>query len=590
VKDNDLEHRLKAIMSADAVGYSSLMARDEVATVRTLTACRSEMTDLVSRHKGRVVDFVGDNMLAEFRSTIDAVDCALGIQEALNHTNARLSPDHRMYFRIGIHLGDVMIDEERIYGDGVNVAARLEGLAEPGGICVSDMIFRQVQHKIQVEHVDLGEVSVKNIPDPIRVYRLTTAPADLEVKIEPVARFQKSEQSLPKQPSLAVLPFVNLTADPEQEYFSTGLTMDIITALIKIHGLFLISDTSVFAYKDKPMDLQELGKQLGVQYILDGGVRRAGERVRVTAQLTDSLSGRLIWAERFDRMIDDLFAIQDEITEKIVTALDIKLVSGEWGRILRRTLRNPGALECYYRGWAALFGSSREDLLEAQEMFEETIQLEGESPLGYALAAWAHWMGAYRGLSDNIPFSLERSAELAQEALKRDDVTGLPHLVLAQIHLMEKDHKLALAEAEKAVLSRPSCDGSFVAKAQILNFLGNPDEAIDLVKHAIRLSPIYPPFFPAILASAYYNSGKYEEAVLAAEEALGGDRDNLDALIVLTAAKAVLGDLDGAGLAAKEVMRVESGFSLDSFAASQPYKDRHVIEQIAGMLKKAGLH
>jgi adenylate cyclase len=590
VKDNDLEHRLKAILSADAVGYSSLMAKDEVATVRTLTAFRSEMTDLVSLHKGRVVDFVGDNMLAEFQSIIDAVGSALEIQEALKYANARLSLDHRMYFRIGIHLGDVMIDGERIYGDGVNVAARLEGLAEPGEICVSEMIFRQVHHKLQVEHVDLGEVSVKNIPDPIRAYRLKSTSADLPEKIEPIASHHKTQQSLPEQPSLAVLPFVNLTTDSLQDYFSTGLTMDIITALIKIHGLFLISDTSVFAYKDKPMDLQELGKQLGAQYILDGGVRKAGERVRVTAQLTDSLSGRLIWAERFDRMIDDLFAIQDEITEKIVTALDIKLISGEWGRILRRTLRNPEALECYYRGWAALFGSSREDLLEAQQMFEETIIHEKESPLGYALAAWAHWMAAYRGLSDNVPLSLERSAELAQEALKRDDVTGLPHLVMAQIHLMERDHELALAEAEKAVLSRPSCDGSFAAKAQILNFLGNPDEAIALVKHAIHLSPIYPPFFSAILASAYYNSGKYEEAVLAAEEALQQDRDNLDALLVLTAAKAALGHLDEAGLPAKEIMRVEPGFSLDSFAASQPYKDSHVIEQITGMLKKAGLN
>ncbi|TNF50585.1 adenylate/guanylate cyclase domain-containing protein [bacterium] len=590
MKGNDLERQLKAILSADAVGYSSLMAKDEVATVRTLTAFRNEMSDLVNQHKGRVVDFVGDNMLAEFQSTIDAVDGALEIQEALKHANARLSPEHRMYFRIGIHLGDVMIDGERIYGDGVNVAARLEGLAEPGEVCVSDMIFRQVQHKIRVEHIDLGEVSVKNIPDPIRAYRLKTTSADLEGKIESVVDDKNTEPSLPKQPSLAVLPFVNLSADPEQEYFSTGLTMDIITALIKIHGLFLISDSSVFAYKDKPMDLQELGKQLGVHYILDGGVRKAGDRVRVTAQLTDSSSGRLVWAEHFDRKIDDLFAIQDEITEKIVTALDIKLVSGEWGRILRKTLRNPEALECYYRGWEALFGSSREDLLEAQQMFEETILLESESPLGYALAAWAYWMAAYRGLSDNIPLSLERSSEYAHEALKRDDVTGLPHLVLAQIHLLEKDHDLALAEVEKAVLSRPSCDGSFAAKAQILNFLGKPDEAIDLVKHAIHLSPVYPSFFPAILASAFYNSGKYDEAASAAEEALQLDKDNLEALLVLTAAKVALGSLNEADLSANEVMRVEPGFSLDSYAESQPYKDPGATEKITEMLKKAGLN
>lgn len=592
---DDLEHRLAAILSADAVGYSGLMARDEVATVRTLTAFRNKMTDLVHRHKGRVVDFVGDNMLAEFPSTIDAVYASLGIQETLEQANANLSSDSRMYFRIGIHLGDVMVDGERIYGDGVNVASRLEGLAEPGGICISDMIFRQVHRKLQIKHIDMGEVTVKNIPDPVRVYRLEVASADhpasadIKDKAEGSSGF-RAPQGLPEHPSLAVLPFVNLTEDPGQDYFSTGLTMDIITSLIKITGLFLISDHSVFAYKDKPMDLQKLGKQLGAQYILEGGVRKAGEQIRITAQLTDSVSGRLVWSERFDGIIDDLFAFQDEITEKIVTALDIKLVSGEWGRILRKTLRNPEALECYYRGWEALFGSSREDLLEAQQNFEETILLEKDSPLGYALAAWAHWMAASRGLTDDAPRSLERSAELSREALKRDDVTGLPHLILAQIHLLEQDHEQALVEVEKAVLSRPSCDGSFAVKAQISNFLGKPDEAIDLVKHAIRLSPVYPSFFVAILASAYFNSSRFEEAALAAREVLGRDRDNLDALLVLTAASEALGHPDEAGAAAKEVLKVKPGFSLDDFTASQPYKDRQTIDHWVKLLKKAGLH
>ena len=602
MNNGDLEHRLKAILSADAVGYSRLMAKDEVATVRTLTAYRHEMTDLVRQYKGRVVDFVGDNMLAEFQSTIDAVDAALGIQEALKHANANLSHDSRMYFRIGIHLGDVMVDGERIYGDGVNVAARLESLAEPGGICISDMIFSQVHRKLKVEHIDMGEVTVKNIPDPVRVYRLGSAltdpsasadlpaPADLKDKVEPENIYQKPPQSPSENPSLAVLPFVNLTADPQQDYFSTGLTMDIITALVKITGLLLISDHSVFAYQDKPMDLKELGKQLGAQYILEGGVRKAGERIRITAKLTDSVSSRLIWAERFDRSIDDLFTIEDEITEEIVTALDIKLVSGQWSRILRRAFRNPEALECYYRGWQALFGPSKEDLLEAQRMFEETIVLERESPLGYALAAWAHWMAAFRGLTDDVSQSLERSAELALEALDRDDATGLSHMVLAQIHLLKQDHEQALAEAEKAVLSRPSCDASFVAKAQILNFLGKPDKAIDLVKYAIRLSPIYPPFYPAILASAYFNSARYSEAVSTAKEVLERDRDNLDALLVLTAANMALGQSDDADLGAKEVLRVEPDFNLDSFVSSQPYKDRQTIEQLIEMLKRVGLH
>jgi adenylate cyclase len=586
---DDFKRRLAAILTADVVGYSRLMAEDEVSTVRTLTAYRSEITTLVRAHNGRVVDFVGDNMLAEFMSALDAVDCAVQIQRALKHHNTKLDPERRMDFRIGLHLGDIMVDGERIYGDGVNVAARLEGLAEPGGICISDMVCKQVRKKLDLGYVELGERAIKNIPEPVRVYRIVEPSAAPMLHTDKAAPSAEAPMPLPDKPSLAVLPFVNLSADPEQDYFCDGLTLDIMTALVKISGLFLIGEHSMFTYKSKPVTTNELGRQLGVRHVLEGGVRKVGDRVRITTQLIEASSGRRVWAERFDRQLDDLFGVQDEITEEIVTALDVQLVSGEEARLIRKTLRTPAALECFYRGRNALFGSTKADVEEAQHMFEETIRLEPEVPLGYAMAAWAHWLAAFRGLSDAFSLSLERATELARKALSLKDATGFPHLIMAQIHLLKREHDQALAEADRAVFMRPSCNASYATKATILNYLGRPSEAIDLAKSAIRLTPVYPALYPAILARAYYACGRNEEAITAAEEVLKRDRDNLDGLLVLAAASATLGRMEEALRATQEVLRVKSGFSLEEFAKSQPYKDPRTFESVIAMLRKAGL-
>lgn len=583
------ERRLAAILSADVVGYSRLMSKDEVATVRTLTACRAEMTEIVGGHGGRVVDFVGDNMLADFPSTLDAVDCAVRIQRALQHHNAKLSNERRMDFRVGLHLGDVMVDGERIYGDGVNVAARIEGLAEPGGICISDMVYKQVRNKLSIEYVDLGECSVKNIPEPVRVYRIIE-PSEVSTphtnKVDPVV------QSLippSDRPSLAVLPFVNLSADPEQNYFSDGLTMDIMTALVKISGLFLIGEGSMRIYNSKPVTAKEIGHQLGVRHLLEGGVRKAGNQVRITARLLEASSGRHVWAQHFDRKLDDLFAVQDEIAEEIVTALDVKLVSGETARMIRKTLRNPEALESYYRGWQALFSSTKEDIIEAQQMFEETIRLVPESPLGYAMAAWAYWLEAFQRLSDDYSISLKRATELAQKALSLEDDTGLPHIMMGQIHLLKREYDQAIAEAERAVLARPSCHGAYAIKANILNYLDRPTEAIELAKTAIRLTPAHPTVYPAILASAYYGCDRHEEAIIAAEDVIKRDRDSLDALLIISGANVGLGRIEEAHKATREVLRVKPKFSLEEFAKSQMYKNPRTLEKVVAMLRKAGL-
>jgi TolB-like protein len=587
--EEGFKHKLAAILSADAVGYSRLMTEDEVATIRTLAACRDKINTHVHGNRGRVVDFVGDNMLAEFSSALDAVDCAVKIQETLEQFNAKLDQNRRMQFRIGIDLGEVLIDKDVIYGDGVNIASRLEGLAEPGGICISEFVYSQVHSKLNIGFVDVGTKKLKNFSTPVKVYKVIEQKTKAPTLVTGAVPDQEISLPLPNKPSLAVLPFANLSADSKQDYFSDGLTMDIMTALVRIPGLFLISEISMFSYKSKAPSIRELGGQLGVSHVLDGGVRKEGDRIRITARLLETTTGRQVWAERYDRKIDDIFAVQDEITERIVEAMDIKLVTGEMAHTIRKVLRNPDALEYYYRGWEALFGSTKNDIEEAQQMFEETTRLEPESSFGYALAAWAHWWSVDLGLSENIAHSLERAIELARKAEDLEDFTGLSNLVMAQIHLYKHEHDKALEAAQKAVLARPSCDLSYVAKANILTYLGRPTEAIDLAKFAIRLAPVYPPFFQKTLAAAFYGNGQYEEAITSAKEVLKSDEGNLDAFLILAGANAALDQQEEASKAATEIKRIKPDFLLKKYAETQPYRDPKILKQVTSMLQRAGV-
>jgi adenylate cyclase len=581
---------LAALLSADVVGYSRLIADDEIGTIRALTGCRDKIAEVVNNKGGRLVDFVGDNMLAEFSNTLDAVQCADQIHHAVEELNQSF-PEHRhMKFRIGIHLGDVTTDGDHIYGDGVNIAARLEPLARPGGICISDMVFRQIQGKVDLEIIDMGARKLKNIAEPVRTFQLITAKSTREGLLE------RSELSdpyghlpLPGKPSLVVLPFVNLDMNREQDHFADGLTMDIITALVQIPSLFLISDSTAFSIKTKPMSIPEIGRQLGVQYVLEGGVRRSGKRLRISARLSETEKGRQIWGQRFDRQLGDIFEIQDEITSEIVTAMDVKLVSGEPARVVRKTLKNPKALEYYYRGWNAMFSSSPDYIQLSQQMFEEMIRLEPDSSLGLSMSAWAYWWGIFNNATSDRDRDLDRIRALVDKALALGDDSGMADLVMAHIHLLNKNHEKALVAAEQAVLSRPSCDVSFAVKASILIFLGRPDEAIPLARFAIRLSPVYPSYYPTVLGYAYYHCGMFQEAIDAAEISIKADPTNLEAMILITAIHVAVGERDQASDTARMIRNVHPGFSLETFSANHPYKDQKYLDQILTHLTKVDL-
>ncbi len=577
------EHRLAALLSSDAVDYSRLMADDEVETVRTVRAYGAEMGGLVERHRGRVVDFTGDNLLAEFPSAVDAARCAVEIQRALRLRNDARAPERRMEFRIGLHLGDVLVEGERIYGDGVHIAARLETLAPAGGICLSDMIHRQLRNKLDVGFEDLGEQALKNLPEPVRVYRVTDAVPEIAV-VSPTPSSAPA-LPLPEKPSLAVLPFVDLSGDLRHDYFGTGLAIDIMTELVKVSGLFLVSDASSFRFKTRDISLPEIGRELGVSHILEGCVRRSADRARISVQLTDARSGRQVWGERFDRSLGDLFAVQDEIAERIVTELEVKLVSGEEARFCRRSLRNPQARECSYRGWAAF----DRDLAEAQRLFAEMIRLEPSNSLGHASLALAHLAEGFSARNPAAPEAIARAVTSAQAALALDDATGFAHLVLGHAHLAERRHDDALAEADLALAERPSCQGAYALEANIRQYAGSAREAIDHALRAIRLTPVYPPWYPAILAASYQAGRRYDAAVQAAEAVVALQPANVDARLILAGSNAALGRKEAAGAAAREVVRLEPDFSLEVFRQTEPYKDPAQLEVIVQDLRNAGL-
>src|SRR5262245_11623366 len=483
-----IERRLAAILSADVKGYSRLMGADEIATIRTLTAYRAVMTSLIQQHRGRVVDSPGDNLLAEFCGVFEAVQCAAEIQQELRTRNADLPPDRRMEFRIGINLGDVIVEGERIYGDGVNIAARLESLAEPSGICISGTVHDQVETKLALQYEYLGAQAVKNIAKPVPVYRIhlepQTAIGQGEASLPLPARASEMSAgyaktiTLPEQPSIVVLPFTNISSDPEQEYFSDGITEDLITDLSKLSGLFVISRNSAFLYKGKAVKPEQVSQELGVRYLLEGSIRKANSRVRITAQLIDSTTGYHLWAERYDRDLQDIFAVQDEVTHKIVAALEVKLTEGEQQRLGRAPTENLEAYDYYLRGLECHALTTEEANAQAQQLFAKAIQLDPQFAIAHAYLGWTYFEDWVLGWNQNTE-ALARAASWAQRALALDRTLSDGHRLLGIIHLWKKEHEQAVAEIEQATTLDPNRADNYVALGDVLNWAGRPEEAIE---------------------------------------------------------------------------------------------------------------
>jgi len=626
MEEKKAKRKLTAILSADVKGYSHLMQDDEEATVRTITAYREVMTNLIQGHDGRVVDAKGDNVLAEFPSVVDAVRCGVEIQKELKVRNDGLPENRKMAFRIGINLGDVIEEGDTIYGDGVNIAARLEGLAEEGGICISGTAFDHIGKKLPIGYEYLGEQTVKNIEKPVRAYNVLMGskyagkvigeerPKPKQWRwaavaigfiivvgalaiwnfyfrpppIEP-ASIERMAFPLPDKPSIAVLPFVNMSEDSKQDYFSDGITEEIITALSKVPKLFVIARNSTFTYKGKPVKVNQVAEELGVQYVLEGSVRKAGDRVRITAQLIDAITGHHLWAERYDRDLKDIFVLQDEITKGIITALQVKLTVGEGARLLAKGTKNIEAYLKLLQGTEYLLRMNKEGNILARKMAEEVIALDPDYPRAYRLLAMTNWFDAFLRWSNSPGKSLASAEELSQKVLAMDESDSISHRLLGYIYLLKKEHDKAIAEAERAVALDPNASGNLAALGFFLNFAGRPEEAIVWYKKAIRLDPIPAPLYYLQLGHIYRNAGRYEEAISELKKALHRNPENLLAHLHLASAYSSLGREEEAQAEAAEVLRIDPKFSLDYWSKTIPYRNQADKNHLIGALRKAGL-
>jgi adenylate cyclase len=676
----EVKRKLTAILNADVKGYSRLMSEDEKGTVRTLNAYKEVITNLIQQHRGRVVDAPGDNVLAEFGSVVDAVECAVEIQKELKTRNAELPENSRMRFRIGVNLGDVIEEGDRIFGDGVNIAAGLERTCDAGGICISGTAFDQVRNKLDLGYEYLGEHTLKNIVLPVRVYKVlmepeaagkviggkwgktrqwqmatlglvmgmigvvaaiviwkfyipsapqpevppkekiavsptekvpTVAPPSTEVapkekvpspspgKVSKIttppppkfelASKEKMAFSLPDKPSIAVLPFVNLSRDPKLEFFSDGMTEDIITALAKNSHLFVVARNSTFVYKGKEVKVKQVSEELGVRYILEGSIQRERERVRVTVQLIDALSGYHVWAERYDRPFKDILDLQDEVLIKITEALDVKMGVGDHARVMGKGTKN---LEAYLKAREAreyVYRPTKEDNAIARKLAEEAITLDPGYARAYAVLAGTYMNDVLFGTTTSPTESLTRAKELQQKAVSLDESDGFLHANLAYVYGLMREFDKGFPEVERALALDPNSSETLLRAGAFLLFAGKLEDAISLLEKSIRLNPLAPATYYSFLSVAYRNAGRYEEAIAAAKQAVQRHPERIAFHIQLAAACIAAGRDTEARAAAAEVLRINPKFSLEQYAKTLTWLNQLQADRYIELLRKAGL-
>jgi len=627
----EVKRKLTAILSADVKGYSRLMGEDEKGTLRTLNAYREVMANLIQQHHGRVVDATGDNLMAEFASVVDAVECSVEIQKELKTRNAELPETRRMEFRIGINLGDVIEEEGRIYGDGVNIAARIESLSEAGSVCISGTAYDHVENKLSLGYEYLGEQTVKNITKPVRAYRVLMEPEAAgkvigEKKANPrqwerpvvvlvivlilvatalaiwrlylrptppprdVASKEKMAFPLPDKPSIAVLPFTNMSGDPKKDYLSGGLAEEIINALTRLPQVFVVARNSTFSYKGKPVKVQKVAEEMGVKYVMEGSVQWSGDRLRITAQLVDATTGHHIFSERYDRELRDVFALQDEITMKVLTAMRVKLVEGEAARVIAKGTKN---LDAYLKVMQAtqlrIAFTNKESMARSRQLSEEAIGLDPGYALAYSSAAVALANEVLFGAYKNPKEPLERAMKLAEKGVALDDSLANSHSALSWLWIMNRDYDKGVAEAERAVALEPGSALTHMQLGSNLNYAGRYEEAIPVLKNALRLMPIPHTVCLLHLGISYRMLGRYEESIAVLKQLIRLEPDALGAHRGLAATYMLAGKEAEARAEALEVLRINPNYSLERFAKSLPLKNQADIDREVDALRKAGL-
>ena len=586
-----IQRRLAAILSADAVGYTKLMAADELATMETLNSYRSLMSGLVRQHGGRVVDMVGDNLLAEFPSAVDAVQCAIEIQRQLAVQNGTLQAERQMRFRIGINVGDLIIDGDRIVGDGVNVAARIEATALPGGIAIAQTVLDQVEGKLPIRVTDTGDHELKNVSRRIRIFRLADgdagdAPAnDGSTDVSPP--MDEHVPGFAGHHAIAVLPFRNLSQDVEQEYFADGLAEDLVASLGALRTYPIISRNSSFSYKGKNVDVRKVGKELGAHYIVTGSVRRSGERLRVNAELVDAEGGHQIWSARYDRQLEDIFEIQDQITAEIAGSVGPALSQSEMRHARRRSPKSVDAWSSIHRGMWHLFHRSRDGMDKARAWAQTAIDLQPDASIAYSLICFSHMYDVIYQWTSTPETSLEMAREAAEiaVALDKEDAMALTAMGFAASFL--KQHDRAISVLERAIELNPSSAIAYWALGAALAPGGRPDEAIPMVEKAIRLSPQDPLMheFLFALASAHFAAGRYQEAMRFAQRSLDIEAEQPGAYRVLAAANGFLGRIVDARAALEQMLMLAPDLSAEHLRSFLP---DHAVDKYVDGLRKAG--
>ena len=584
--ETQLQRRLAAILSADMVGYSRLMGSDEAATLSRLNAARRELIDpAFARHSGRVVKLMGDGTLVEFASAVNAVECAVDIQKRLEERQAQSAEADPIRLRIGIHIGDIIIEDADIFGDGVNIAARLEGVAEPGGIAISDDTWRQVQGKIAARFVDDGEHSLKNIARPVRVYRFDPGP-----RAGAAAPPPRSAVAPRDAPAIAVLAFNNMSGDPEQEYFSDGISEDIITDLSKLSELQVIARNSSFTYKGKHVDVKRVGRELGVRYVLEGSVRKAGNRVRVTGQLIDAASGVHIWADRFDRDLTDIFAAQDELTQEIIAALKIKLSESEKALLVAGGTKDADAHDLFLKARELMFAGerNRQTFEQAIACFHRAIERDPNYAAPYAGLGMTYIMDYQNHYSDAPELSLEKAERFATEAIARDDKDPFARYAAAVTYMFKKDYRRWTDEAEKALALNPNYGVALQARGNVFIYTGEPLKAIPYFEKAIRLDPAQAQH-RHFLGTAYFVAGDYETAAAIFKERIAMTPNTDLSRAFLASALGHLGRVEEANQIWRELKAINPRYAWRDHVDRLPFQDANDADKLASGLRKAGL-